>query len=84
VGWLVCLPTNGSNRSSPLDERDNKTCSKCGSPKVETINVEMAFAHGKAAPVYACLSNSVCLDCGLAECFLPQESLAKLRKLVQA
>jgi hypothetical protein len=58
-------------------------CPKCGS-KVEEINVEMAFARGKAAPVYVFASNSVCLDCGFAECFLPQESLAKLRELFQA
>ena len=60
-----------------------KTCSKCGSTKVETINVEMAFARAKAEPVYVLAGNSVCLDCGFAECFLPQESLAKLRELVQ-
>ena len=60
-----------------------KTCSKCGSTKVETINVEMAFARAKAEPVYVLGVNSVCLDCGFAECFLPQESLAKLSELVQ-
>lgn len=61
-----------------------ETCSKCGSTKVETINVEMAFARAKAEPVYALAVNRICLDCGFAECFLPQESLAKLRALVQA
>jgi hypothetical protein len=61
-----------------------KTCSKCGSTKVEAINVEMAFARAKAEPVYVLAVNSVCLDCGFAECFLPQESVAKLRELAQA
>jgi hypothetical protein len=61
-----------------------KTCSKCGSTRVQTINVEMAFARGKAEPVYVLAGNSVCLDCGFAECFLPQESLAKLKQLCRA
>jgi len=61
-----------------------RTCLKCGSARVEAMNVEMAFARGKAEPVYVLVSHSVCLDCGFAECFLPPESLEKLRELVQA
>ena len=81
---MVCLPTKGSSKSYAICTIMPKTCSKCGSTKVETINVEMAFARGKAEPVYVLVGNSVCLDCGFGECFLPPEFLAKLRELVQA
>jgi hypothetical protein len=81
---VVCLPTNRKGKESHNCMSMIKTCSKCGSTKVETINVEMAFARGKAEPLYVLAGNSVCLDCGFAECFLPRESLEKLRELVQA
>jgi hypothetical protein len=60
-----------------------KTCPKCESTRVAAINVEMAFARGKAKPVYAVVNQMVCLDCGFAEWFLSQEVLAELRELVQ-
>jgi predicted nucleic-acid-binding Zn-ribbon protein len=60
-----------------------KSCPKCGSTNVKEINVEMAFARGKAEPVYVLGKHSVCLDCGFAKYFLPKETLAKLRELVK-
>jgi len=61
-----------------------KTCSKCGSTKVEEINMEMAFARGKVEPVYALGTPTVCLDCGFLECVLGESSLVELRALTQA
>lgn len=59
-------------------------CSKCGSTNVEEINVEMVFARGKAEPIYVPSRHAACLECGFAEYFLPQETLAKLRELVKS
>jgi hypothetical protein len=50
----------------------------------EEINVEMAFARGKAGPVYTLANHKVCLNCGFAECSLAPETLAKLRELLEA
>jgi len=61
-----------------------KRCPECGSTNVEEINVEMAFARGKAEPVYVPSRQTVCLECGFAEYFLLPETLAKLRELVKA
>lgn len=61
-----------------------KRCSKCGSTNVEEINVEMVFARGKAEPIYVLSRHAACLECGFAEYFLPQETLAKLRELVKS
>ena len=60
-----------------------KTCAKCGSTRVEEINMEMAFASGKAEPVYALGKPTVCLQCGFLECALPESSLVELRALTQ-
>jgi len=60
-----------------------KACSKCGSTRVEEINMEMAFARGKAEPVYALGKPTVCLHCGFLECVLPESSLVELRALTQ-
>lgn len=54
-------------------------CLKCESTNVREINVEMAFARGKAEPVYASGRPIVCLDCGFTEISLPQGALAQLR-----
>ena len=71
----------------------SERCPKCGSTKVEEINVEMAFARGKAepvyvpsrhTPVYALANHKVCLNCGFAECSLAPKTLAKLRELLKA
>ena len=70
--------------SQEVDASMINRCSECGSVKVEEINVEMVFARGKAEPVYVPSRHTVCLECGFAEYFLPQDSLAKLRELVQA
>jgi len=59
-------------------------CSKCGSTNVEEINVEMVFARGKGEPIYVQSRHAVCLECGVAEYSLPQETLAKLRELVKS
>jgi hypothetical protein len=55
-------------------------CYRCGSAKMRTMNLEMAFAPLKAEPVYALAKPIVCLDCGLVECSLSEEPLRKLRE----
>jgi predicted nucleic-acid-binding Zn-ribbon protein len=59
-------------------------CSECGSTNMEELNVEIAFARGKAEPIYVPSRHMVCLECGFGEYSLPQETLAKLRELVKA
>ena len=54
-------------------------CSKCESTNVREINVEMAFARGKAEPIYVAGSPVVCLECGFAGIFVPRGPLAQLR-----
>ncbi len=54
-------------------------CLKCESTNVREINVEMAFARGKAEPVYAAGRPIVCLDCGFVDISVPQSTLAQLR-----
>jgi hypothetical protein len=51
---------------------------------MEELNVEIAFARGKAEPIYVPSRHMVCLECGFGEYSLPQETLAKLRELVKA
>jgi hypothetical protein len=46
--------------------------------------MEMAFARGKAEPVYALGKPTVCLHCGFLECVLPESSLAELKARAQA
>ena len=60
-----------------------RTCPKCGSTKVEVINAEIAFARGKAEPVYAVTRQIVCLDCGFAEFVVSQQTLDQLKSLVK-
>ena len=54
-------------------------CLKCESTNVREINVEIAFARGKAEPVYAAGRPIVCLDCGFANILVPAGALAQLR-----
>jgi hypothetical protein len=44
----------------------------------------MAFASGKAEPVYALGKPTVCLHCGFLECALSESSLVELRALMHA
>jgi hypothetical protein len=57
-----------------------KRCLKCGSIAVDTVNAEVSFARGLAAPVYTLGKMAVCLDCGSAEYLVPEEPLAQLRQ----
>ena len=59
------------NQEREMTER----CDRCGSANVHRINLEMAFAPSKAEPVYVLAKPNVCLDCGLVECSLSEESL---------
>ena len=77
------LGTN-NQASQEGDATMSERCPKCGSTNVEEINVEMAFARGKAEPIYVPSRHMVCLECGFGEYSLPQETLAKLRELVKA
>jgi hypothetical protein len=54
-------------------------CLKCESTNVREINVEMAFARGKAEPVYVAGQPIVCLNCGFVDISVPQGELAQLR-----
>jgi hypothetical protein len=64
------------NQEREMTER----CDRCGSANVHRINLEMAFAPSKAEPVYVLAKPNVCLDCGLVECSLSEESLRELRE----
>ena len=77
--------SRGSSRPGNQEAREGsaamiKRCPNCRSTKVQEINVEMAFARGKATPLYTLGKPVVCLECGFAECFIPEEPLAKLRE----
>jgi len=61
-----------------------KKCPKCRSTEIERIKVEMAFARGKGDPVYVLGKPMICLECGFAECSIPEQSLKKLRAGAQA
>ena len=54
-------------------------CFKCESTNVREINLEMAFARGKAAPVYAAGRPVVCLECGFVDISVAQDALVQLR-----
>ena len=58
-----------------------RDCRNCGSNAINKVSTELSFARGIAAvPIYALGTMSVCLECGLAEYVVPEESLAQLRQ----
>jgi predicted nucleic-acid-binding Zn-ribbon protein len=60
----------------------SQQCIICGSSKVREVNAEVAFANGKASPVYSLQKPAVCLECGYTECRIPKDSLSQLRELL--
>jgi hypothetical protein len=61
------------------------TCTKCGSDQVQEFSAEMAFGGGMKSPPIYFLSKAVCcLNCGLAQFSIPEDSLNELRESAAA
>ena len=58
-----------------------RTCLQCRSSQVDDASATLTFAREGAMPI--CLLEArlaVCLKCGFAECRIPQEVLAELKR----
>ena len=58
-----------------------RTCFQCGSSQVEEVSAALTFAREGAMPICSLEARlAVCLECGFAECLVPQELLAELKR----
>jgi len=58
-----------------------RKCLRCKSSEVDELSAELTFARENALPICSLQGTlAVCFACGFAECFVPQELLAELKR----
>ena len=58
-----------------------RRCFKCGSSQVDEVSAALTFAREGAMPICSLETRlALCLECGFAECLVPREVLAELKR----
>jgi len=56
-------------------------CLQCGSSQVDQVSAALTFAREGAMPICSLeVRVALCLECGFAQCLIPQELLAELKR----
>jgi len=57
------------------------TCFQCGSSQIDEVSATLTFAREGAMPICSLETRvALCLECGFAQCLVPQALLAELNR----